>query len=756
MNRSAGEQQQAPQARQSGGGFTGQVFWPTLSAAGPAGNRFSAPPPDCSSRPALRPTARSCLCSLAALVPVPPNPPVSPPSRSTPALRWTWLLPVTLLLIAFHFSPFRPALDRAFFDLSSRHPLRPPPLPADSALVLIDEATLRALSPQGVRWPFPRGIFAQLVAGLRQAGASRIVLDFTFLEESAAGDQDLLLAAVTAATPSVVLARTPERGPVFWSAAFTAAHPRFFPTSRTGSADFLSDGDGVVRRYAARGSLAAAALDSPGADAGGLVRWLGRLEQLTAKGVPVLSARPFIEAGGPIIQRLIAAAPDLETAPIALALAAEPGLTGPAADLVRGRTVFIGANASGTFDLKSLPVGQLEPGVLLHWTAWANLRSGGFIRPLPNWGALLLAAAAGGLLGLLAARWPGLTAPTAGAAGLALGLMAAAYAALGAGWFFPPATPLAATGLMLLGVVAENFWQEQRRKREIQTMFGAYVDPGVVARLVRDPAAIRLGGEKRLATVYFSDLAGFTDLAEKLPPEQLLQIVNRYLQEMSECLLDHGAYIDKYIGDAVMAVFGAPAPDADHAAAACTGALAAQQVLVRINADLRATVGHTLSMRIGINTGEMLVGNLGSERKKNYTVLGDAVNLASRLEGANKEFGTQIMLGENTARAVAGRFALRPLTRLRVKGKQTAVEVYELVGRPADLSPGQQAFLAAYGSGYAHFNARRFADAAVDFDRALTAAPADDLTRELLAQSRSLAAQPPPADWEPIVTLKSK
>jgi class 3 adenylate cyclase len=310
--------------------------------------------------------------------------------------------------------------------------------------------------------------------------------------------------------------------------------------------------------------------------------------------------------------------------------------------------------------------------------------------------------------------------------------------------------------LALLGIIAENFWLEQQRKREIQAMFGSYVDPGVVAQLLRDPTAIRLGGEKRRATVYFSDLAGFTDLSEKLPPEQLMEIVNRYLQEMSECLLDHGAYIDKYIGDAVMAVFGAPLKDEHHAATACEGALAAQGVLARINADLGVKLGYTLAMRIGINTGEMLVGNLGSDRKKNYTVLGDAVNLASRLEGANKEFGTSIMLGENTARALDGRFALRPLTRLRVKGKLTAVEVFELVGRTHELTPLQRDFLTAYGEGYAHFGGRRFTDAEIHFGRALAMVPSDDLTRELLEQSRELAAHPPPADWEPIVTLKSK
>ena len=677
------------------------------------------------------------------------------PFRNARLSQWIWLAPVLVLIAAFHLSPFRQALDRSFLDLSSRHPLQAPPLPKNSAIVLIDETTLSALSAQGIRWPFPRNFFAYLIAGLRQAGAERIVLDFTFSEESDAM-LDAELSGIAAVTPGVLFGRTLERSPSFWSKDFIAAHPRYFEKPRTGLVDFHGDSDGTVRRYIIPESLVGNTVDPPSNQAGGLIRWHGGLDQIKALGVPVLSAQQFIGAGKPIVERALTAVPGLEPEELERALAKEPSLTGAAADLVRGRVVFVGASSSATFDLKSFPVGNVEPGILLHWTAWTNLTTTGFITTLPRGTSLVFAVIVGVLLLLVAARWPGLQAPTVCAVALILLLLGASYAALSAGWFFPPATPLVTTVLVLLGIIAQNFWREQQRKREIQAMFGAYVDPAVVAKLVRDPTAIRLGGEKRVATVYFSDLAGFTDLSEKLSPELLMEIVNRYLQEMSECLLDHGAYIDKYIGDAVMAVFGAPLEDKDHAATACEGALAAMRVLASINADLGPRLGHTLAMRIGINTGEMLVGNLGSERKKNYTVLGDAVNLASRLEGANKEFGTYIMVGENTARAVAGRFALRPLTRLRVKGKHTAVEVFELVGKPEDLTPLQRDFLSAYGSGYAHFAARRFAEAAVDFGRALAVVPSDDLTQELLDQSRRLTADPPDADWEPIITLKSK
>jgi adenylate cyclase len=218
----------------------------------------------------------------------------------------------------------------------------------------------------------------------------------------------------------------------------------------------------------------------------------------------------------------------------------------------------------------------------------------------------------------------------------------------------------------------------------------------------------------------------------------------------------HHAYVDKYIGDAVMAVFGAPQPTTDHAIDACRSAIDGRRVLDKINARLAATYGQTLSMRIGINTGEMIVGNMGSERKRNYTVLGDAVNLASRLEAANKEFGTDVLLGDTTARAVAEHFATRPLTRLRVKGKLEAVEVHELIAAHADLTATQRNFLAAYRAGYSAYAARQFAAAVDAFRRAQEFAPKDRVTAELLRSATIFAQSPPPANWEPILTLETK
>jgi adenylate cyclase len=679
---------------------------------------------------------------------------VSPPSE--PSLRWRWLLPVVAVVLLFHLTPFDRTLNRAFFDAASRHPFRAPPLPANSALVLVDEQTMSAMSAQGVRWPFPRLIFAQLILALQQAGAEKVVVDFTFFEESDTM-QDQVLAAVAAAAPPVVLARTVERPPVFWNEEFVRAHPAFFGTPRTGFVEFPADDDGIARSYLPAGSLAAFGRAEEGPKAG-LLRWHGGLEQLSAKGVSVLSAAPYIAAGRPILARLAEAAPDLDVAGMAQALGAEPTLTGPLAEAVRGRVVFVGANASGTFDVKPLPIGKVEPGVLIHWTAWTNLTSGGFITALHRTAILAAALVAGAAVLAFGFRRASLAAPAIAAVLASVFLVVGAWALLSAGWFLAPATPLAAVALVLLGVVAEKFWLEQRRKREIQGMFGAYVDPRVVAQLVRNPGSIALRGERREATVFFSDLAGFTDLSEKLKdePERMVEIVNAYLEETSECLHRHGAYVDKYIGDAVMAVLGAPQELPDHALAGCLAALEARRAIDGINARYAAGVGVTLEVRIGLNTGDLIVGNLGSSRKKQYTVMGDTVNLASRLEGANKYFGTDFLLGEETAKRVQGTMVTRPLARLRVKGKLQAIEVHTLHGAPADLSADENEFVAAYRAGYTACVEHRFSDAVAALDRALALRPDDVSAQRWHTAASTFVTSPPPPDWEPILSLDSK
>jgi len=340
------------------------------------------------------------------------------PSGLATSLRWRWLLPVALGAGLFHLLPIRDAVDRAFFDAASRHPLRTTLPPEGSALVLMDDATLAALSENGFggTWPPPRGMFAALIAGLHRAGAAKIVVDFVFLDHSTAVEQDRLLGALAAGVPSVVLARTRRQMPAFWDEKFVATHAALFAQPRTGHADAVpEDPDGVLRRYRAPGSLAATAAPQPAGPEEGLLRWYGGLETVRTLGprVPVISAASFVVNGLPTAGRLAETSPDGNYTPasLAAALAQEVPLRGATFDAVRGRTVFVGASATGTFDQKPFPIGKLEPGVLVHWTAWANLAGNGFIRRLPAFTSPLIALAGIATLALLSLRRPGILVP---------------------------------------------------------------------------------------------------------------------------------------------------------------------------------------------------------------------------------------------------------------------------------------------------------------------------------------------------------
>jgi len=666
-------------------------------------------------------------------------------------------LAVVVLAIAFDFSALRIGLDRALFDAISRNP--PPfhrePLPPNSALVLIDDHTLDRVGrePLAMRWPFPRTVFAGLIAALDRSGAKKIVMDFTFPDKSERADFDLILAGTAAAVPSVIIGRTPRALPSFWEHDYQKEHSAYFARARMGNVELQPESDGITRRYTVDNSLAASAIEAPVSAPDGLVRWHGGLESLRNQGVPVESAEPLIEEGIGILERTADKFPNMSPEEIGAALAAEPMLNNGLARLLKGRTVFVGANASGTFDLGGLPVGQLEPRVLLHWTAWANLVGNGLIQSV-RWAVPVLAALA--ILSIFGAgiSRSSLTGPGLVCGFWVVGVYFGSYVSTAYGIWIPPATPAVAALMTLLGVAAESFWAEQSRKREVAALFGNYVDPAVVAELLRNPTAIQLGGERRVATVCFLDLVGFTDLSERLTSEQLVSAVNAYLEEMSNCLLPCGAYIDKYIGDAVMAVFGVPLPQENDALSACKAALMAQAAMDGINRSIGID-GVKLGMRIGINTGEMIAGNVGSSRKTNYTVLGDSVNLASRLEGANKRFKTKILIGETTTERVRDHLETRPLARLKVKGKQQAVEVSELVGASADLPESKKAFLRFYREGYAAYVAGRFDAAVQAMEKARDLFPDDCMTLEILNNSLEYTRSPAPPEWD-IVSLESK
>jgi adenylate cyclase len=307
--------------------------------------------------------------------------------------------------------------------------------------------------------------------------------------------------------------------------------------------------------------------------------------------------------------------------------------------------------------------------------------------------------------------------------------------------------PVLAVSIANLAAVAVNHLSADRERARVKAMFSRYLSPQVVEQLVSQPELPRLAGEQIEVTAFFSDIKGFSTFSERFAqdPQGLVRVLNTYLTRVSGVLLQHGACLDKYIGDAVVCIFGAPLRMDDHARRACAAALDVQAEVERIRAEFVAQGLPDVYTRVGLNTAVMFVGNFGSEQLFNYTAMGDGMNLASRLEGANKPYGSRILIGPRTQALVSDAFETRELDRVRVAGKHEAVAIHELLSRKGELSPRKQEVCALYAEGLALWRAARFAEARTVFARAVESDPEDAPSRALLARCDRHVTSPPPA-----------
>lgn len=345
----------------------------------------------------------------------------------------------------------------------------------------------------------------------------------------------------------------------------------------------------------------------------------------------------------------------------------------------------------------------------------------------------------------------------AAALGAWLGLTAV-YAAIALGAFvhaiaLPLAEPAFASLAALATMIAYRFVLADRDERFLRKSFALYLAPEVIETMVASGKMPALGGEMRNVTMFFSDLSGFSSIAETMTPGELVTLMNEYLSAMTDIIEVHGGYVDKYIGDSIVAMFGAPADDPAHAQHAVCAALKCHAKLAELNAGRPAFAGHGLSHRIGLNSGEAVVGNIGSRRRFNYTVMSDTVNVASRLEGANKYYGTAIMASETTMAQTGDTFAWRELDAIRVQGRGEAIRVFEPLAEAGAESAEQAKVAAAYAAGLACWRAREFARAA---DAFADAAKIDPASARFAERAKVLTETPPPPDWIPIHTLEGK
>jgi adenylate cyclase/guanylate cyclase len=391
-------------------------------------------------------------------------------------------------------------------------------------------------------------------------------------------------------------------------------------------------------------------------------------------------------------------------------------------------------------------------GVYVHATAVNNLmHRDAVVEPGPLV-RFLISALFAGLAAVVAWRLRPLSAALAWAAVMVIGV-AGATVAFKQALALPIAEPFLASLFALAATIGFRFVVADKDRRLLQKSFALYLAPHVINRMLSSNKLPELGGETRNVTVFFSDIEGFSLIAEKMSPDGLMELMNEYLSAMTDVIERHGGYVDKYIGDSVVAVFGAPADDPDHAANAARAALDCCTQLAELNASSPLFQGYTLAQRIGINSGDALVGNFGSRRRFNYSVMSDAVNLASRLEGANKFYGTTIIASETTVALAGETFAWRELDAIRVKGRTGALKIYELLALAGDLKSSQAPLNANYAEGLAHWRAREFDRAAECFGRT---AEIDRPAALFAARARELAQNPPGADWDPIRSLQEK
>jgi adenylate cyclase len=315
--------------------------------------------------------------------------------------------------------------------------------------------------------------------------------------------------------------------------------------------------------------------------------------------------------------------------------------------------------------------------------------------------------------------------------------------------------PLGLIALVFLGVTSQRFLAEEEERKRIRKAFESYVAPTVVQEMLKHPEQLRLGGERREISILFSDIRGFTTMSEKLDPEALVSLLHDFLNPMSNIIINQGGTIDKYMGDAIMALFGAPLLQPDHPHRACRAALEMAASLAALNQEWTAQGRPPLKIGVGVNTGPVAVGNMGSDRLFDYTAVGDNVNLASRLEGLNKYYGTHILVSQTTAASLGNGFILKDVDQVRVKGKAQAARIYALLGE-GEPDPELARYLELYHRALALYREGRFAESLAAFGQVMEVRPGDAAGQRYAALAQKHLDNPPGPDWEAVTVMDGK
>ena len=663
---------------------------------------------------------------------------------------------------------------------------RPSPCSDQIRLIFLDQTSLDwGKEVNQWSWQWYREVYASILSFCRRGGAKAVVFDVLLSEPSKSGvADDAAFAAGIAQTPGFVAAATfsAEQGSLRrlpadlklwtprveglsdWSktpAGLSLAAPLAslpipeFSTSATlvGNASAPLSDDTIIRRMVP-GRL----FDGRFFPSLGLAAYLAADPKVTlclaGNELHVGGHRVPMDDQGEVILRYRGPSQTHKTVSVQAVLQSEVRIqegAKPVLDpsIFRNAYVFFGLTAPGLFDVKASPTGNVYPGVEVQATFLDNLLADDFIRPAPAAPSKALA-----MILSLAAGFLGRMSRTGRQTTLTFALLpipfAAGTVAYACGFWLPMAPATVGVALALVSATVLNYALEGRQKRFIKGAFRQYLSPAMIERLVQNPESLKLGGELRELSIHFSDLRGFTTISESLAPDNLTALLNEYLTAMSDIIMEEGGTVDKYEGDAVIAFWNAPLDLPGHANCAVRAALRCQRKLSQMRPVLKAKYGHELHCRAGINTGRVVIGNMGSHQRFNYTFLGDAGNLASRLEGINKQLGTAVLISEFTRRQLSDEFALREIARVRVVGKSEPVRVFEPMLR-ADAE-ARASILNAFAVALQTYYAGRFQEAADLFERIAD----EDGPSRVYAERCRLLASAPPNSWDGVWVMKEK
>jgi adenylate cyclase len=639
-------------------------------------------------------------------------------------------------------------------------------------LVLIDQYSLDIYNKeQGLSWPWPRQMYAALVDYLKAGGAAACFFDIAMTEPSGFGvadDRAFQRAMAEAGNVFLPIALTTENresapeaidhlrrfslsGParVDTSVTYrsvTAPLPVLLPSARgVGNVRVNPDDDGLYRRM----PLAS--------------RW----KDMTFPSVPLALAGLFpgqasplsvpLDSSGRMILRFWGPAGSYRTYPMATLINSYAQLEAGSSPQIpprefSGKIVLVGLSAVGLLDLKSSPLSAVISGVEIQAAALDTLLNRYFFRIFPPAATmafvLVLAVLTGWVLSSLR-RIGGMAAAVAGFLAVPAAVAALAFVL---GTWLDFVFPESAVLLAVIGASILNYGIEGKKRRFIKGAFRQYLSPVVVDKVLANPSGLELGGEEREITSFFSDVEGFTSISEKLSPHSLVRLMNIYLSEMTEIIMAAGGTLDKYEGDAIIAFWNAPLDDPDHALRACRAALACQKRTRELNPDFRKNFGQDIRMRIGLNTGPAVVGNFGSRRRFDYTAVGDTVNLASRLEGACKQYRIFLLIGETTRERAGDGIVVREADLVRVVGRVQPARIYELLGEADGVPPAEIETIRTYGRALESYR-RRLWDQARELFGSLGN---DPLAAIYFDRCEGFLRNPPPAEWDGVAELKTK